>query len=511
MITLAEVLDSQPLSAADPVVRSSVPGTLERVVRWVHSSEVLEIAPLLRGGELLLSGGEALLALPAQEQQDYIRSLAGRNIAALALQTAGQGAPMSEWLIAAANQYGLPLIDLRAVVPFVDVAEAVNRRVVNEQAAAHVVVDDASRRIARQITDRGPNLPVILEMLATTLDAEVSLTAPDGSPLGRAGSAFGDVGAAGPAGPGKDEGCQAVAGIVVGGQLAAQLTLRSASQDPFLLELAADRLSGILALALAQAFRPTPAQVADARLLESVIEGGDDATIRQLWLQAGLQPGQAAVVAVFRTSGRDANFSAVERALRLAGVNVKSHQRDGERAVLCAVARKDAHAARDALLRTARSAVDGSEAYAAFGPTVADGLRAHDSYVEAQETIRLGAPAAGEVLDAMDFLGQRILDSVPDPGFLDSYVESSLAEVLDWDRKHGTALLGTLLCWLDSGCNTTASALTLNVERQTMHKRLNKIQALLGGDPRTSGRLLTLHIVAAAAASPAPRPARLAP
>ena len=81
-----------------------------------------------------------------------------------------------------------------------------------------------------------------------------------------------------------------MAGIVVGGQLAAQLTLRSPSHDPFLLELAADRLSGILALALAQAFRPTPAQVADARLLESVIEGGDAATIRQLWLQAGLQP-----------------------------------------------------------------------------------------------------------------------------------------------------------------------------------------------------------------------------
>ncbi|MGO4490825.1 PucR family transcriptional regulator [Arthrobacter sp. 2YAF22_2] len=509
MITLATVLESQPLAAADPVVRSSVPGTLERAVRWVHSSEVLEIAPLLRGGELLLSGGEALLALPPQEQENYIRSLAGRKIAALALQTAGQAAPMSEWLIAAANEYGLPLIDLRAVVPFVDVAEAVNRMVVNEQAAAHVVVDDASRRIARQITDRGPNLPVILEMLATSLEAEVSLTAPDGSPLGRAGSAFGEADATDAAGPSHEEGSQAVAGIVVGGQLAAQLTLRSPSRDPFLLELAADRLSGILALALAQAFRPTPAQVADARLLETVIEGGDAAIIGPLWLQAGLQPGLAAVVAVFRTSGREANFSTVERAVRLAGVTVKSHQRDGERAVLFTVARTEAHAVRDALLRAARGAVGGSEGFAAFGPTVADGLRAHESYVEAQETIRLGTPAAGDVLDAMDFLGRRILDAVPDPGFLDSYVESGLAEVLEWDRKHGTALLGTLLCWLDSGCNTTASAVTLNVERQTMHKRLSKIQALLGGDPRTSGRLLTLHIVAAAAAAtPAAHPVR---
>ena len=46
-----------------------------------------------------------------------------------------------------------------------------------------------------------------------------------------------------------------------------------------------------------------------------------------------------------------------------------------------------------------------------------------------------------------------------------------------------------------------------------MHKRLNKIQDLLGGDPRTSGRLFAIHIAAAAAATaaPAPHPPRLAP
>jgi len=39
-----------------------------------------------------------------------------------------------------------------------------------------------------------------------------------------------------------------------------------------------------------------------------------------------------------------------------------------------------------------------------------------------------------------------------------------------------------------------------------MHKRLNNIHALLGGDPRTSGRLFAIHIAAAAAASAAPAP-----
>ena len=492
MITLAKVLTSAPMTAADPLVRTNVPDTLGRVVRWVHSSEVLEIAPLLRGGELLLSGGEALLALPAKEQEDYVRSLAQRNIAALALQTAGHAAALSEGLIAAANESGLPLVELRAVSPFVDIAEAVNRLVINEQASAHLLVDDVSRRIARQITDRGPHLPTILQLMAEMLEAEVELAAADGTPLGRAGRAVPDVGS------------KAVASIVVDGQLAAQLTLRSRAADPFRIELAADRLSGILALALAQAFRPTPAQVADACLMESVTAGDDAESIQRLWREAGLPPGRAAVVAVFVSPERHVSVSAVERAMRSAGGIVKSHLRDGELAVLLALPRQDARTVRVNLLRAARKAIQGSGASAAFGPQVDDCLHAHGSYVEAREIMQLARPAAGEVLDAMEFLGRRILGALPDPAFVDLYVRSSLGELLGWDRKHGTALLATLQCWLDSGCNTTESAVRLSIERQTMHKRLNKIQELLGGDPRTSGRLFDLHIAAKAAALGAP-------
>lgn len=76
-------------------------------------------------------------------------------------------------------------------------------------------------------------------------------------------------------------------------------------------------------------------------------------------------------------------------------------------------------------------------------------------------------------------------------------------DVLEWNRKHGTSLRASLLCWLESGCNTTASATILSIEPQTMHKRLNKIQDLPGGDLRTSGWLFAIHIAAAAAANSA--------
>lgn len=237
--------------------------------------------------------------------------------------------------------------------------------------------------------------------------------------------------------------------------------------------------------------------------MEAVIEGGGAGSIQRLWLQAELPPGQASVAAVFRASGREANFSAVERVLRAGGRSVRSHLWDEELAVLFALPRSKAREGREALLRAAREALRGTDIVAAFGPTLDDGLRAHESYVEAQEIMGLGMFGAGEVRDAMQFLGWRILNAVPNPDFLQLYVSSSVGEVLEWDRKHGTALLGSLLCWLDCGCNTTASAVTLNVERQTMHKRLHKIHELLGGDPRTSGRLFAIHIAAAAAANTA--------
>ena len=76
------------LAAADPVVRAAADRLPRTQLRWIHSSEVLDIAPLLDGGELLLTGGEAL---PATEERQvtYIRELAERGVAALAIETGG--------------------------------------------------------------------------------------------------------------------------------------------------------------------------------------------------------------------------------------------------------------------------------------------------------------------------------------------------------------------------------------------------------------------------------------
>ena len=54
--TVAEVLAMPAMRGAGPEVVAGQQG-LGRQVRWVHSAELADIAPLLRGGDLLLSTG----------------------------------------------------------------------------------------------------------------------------------------------------------------------------------------------------------------------------------------------------------------------------------------------------------------------------------------------------------------------------------------------------------------------------------------------------------------------
>ena len=74
---LEDVLKHRTVQAADPLLRAAPDSVAGRQVRWVHSSEVLDIAPLLRGGELLLSGGQALATATDERRVDYVRELAG--------------------------------------------------------------------------------------------------------------------------------------------------------------------------------------------------------------------------------------------------------------------------------------------------------------------------------------------------------------------------------------------------------------------------------------------------
>ena len=485
MPTLASALRFQSLAEAAPVVRTAPEGGLDRGIRWVHSSEVLAIAPLLRGGEVLLTGGMALLALGDSERREYVESLAARDVAALAVETTGWDAAAVDALTEAAAKAGLTLVELRRVVRFVDVAEEINSAIVNRQARIQSVVDGISRRIAEHISTRGPELPTILRLAADGLDARVSLTGRDGTFHEEGGSEeVGTVGDGAGSPPRSAE-----TGIVVGGYVAAQLLIESRSAEDDLLSAAANRLSEVLALALAQSFRPSADQIAEGRLVQAVLDGASRTAVGRLWAGTLLAPGPACVVLALPLGLANAHEAVLRRAAPRAAAGAWGRGR----ALLVPLAGPDPLERRTALVGALAESVDGSPVRCAVGPLVWDGTNAHESFTEARTVLDEAAEQPG-VVDVAAQFGRRVARHLEAAPFVPVQVRSALGRVHDWDRRHGTPLVETLARWLDSGCNATATAARLHIERQTLHKRLSKSFELLGGDPRVTGDVFPLHV-----------------
>ncbi|ACL41258.1 transcriptional regulator, CdaR [Pseudarthrobacter chlorophenolicus A6] len=184
-VSLGEILAHPALAAAEPVVHPLGTDTSAQPVRWVHSSEVLDIAPLLRGGELLLCGGITLATATPARRGDYVRELAQRGIAALAIETGGVLPEVPADMLETAAEFGLPVVELRKVVPFVGVMQAINSILVSESAGHLHQADAATRAMAAELA-HGASLDKILGVLAGITGSAVRLVSPWGVDLGSA-------------------------------------------------------------------------------------------------------------------------------------------------------------------------------------------------------------------------------------------------------------------------------------------------------------------------------------
>src|SRR6202167_2921182 len=86
-------------------------------VRWVHSTELPDPTPWLKGGELLLSTGIQLTG--PKSQRELIERLAAHEFAALGL---GRGSPhrrLPAALVNAARARRFPLFEVPYELPFI--------------------------------------------------------------------------------------------------------------------------------------------------------------------------------------------------------------------------------------------------------------------------------------------------------------------------------------------------------------------------------------------------------
>jgi len=512
-IRLQDVLKHSTLTAADPVIRAAAAIAAETQLRWIHSSEVLDIAPLLGGGELLLTGGQALAAATDKRREGYVWELAERGVAALAIETGAALPSIPSSMVAAAEAAGLPLVELRRRVPFVGVMEAINSLLVSESAGHLQEADQASHAMAVELA-HGGSLDRILAVLAAATHAEVVLTSISGTTLASAVPAAraGEHRPAIPADPETDHGQTIHVDVSVRGIPSARLALHpQAGSDVNLARIAGSRSVDILALALLQRMPPGLKEMAGAALIRAVDSGNQSWRLQQLAPSAGIPVSGDLVAVVVRSAVSKQLRTAVEHLLDRVGHHSASYADNAELLALAVLRPGKAQEDRNAIVAGLQELPVPEGTVSVVGPVAAGIADAPWSLAEARLTFELaagnhpgraGTGRSGTVLDAQAMAVERMAFHSMDSAQRRDFVRQQLGAVLDYDAQRRSLLVETLKVWLDSGCNTAQAARELHVERQSMHQRLQRIFALCGGDPRGTGRLAALHLAARLAGMP---------
>ena len=546
--TVARVLDLEVMRRGLPQVVAGA-AHLERPVRWVHVSELPDVAGMLQGGELVLTTG---IALPEDRESlaRYVRELDEVGVAWLVVEFGRRYFDnLPRALVHAAEQRGLPLIVLRRELRFVAVTEAVHALVVNAQLeqlriseAVHQVFNELAvegaepAEVVRQVA-RMAAAPVVLENLAhqvlahdTAGHLETELlegwerrsrgVRPPGrtghdprsgwlvTAVGARGQDWGRLILVDEPGPLPDGVPHPHAMLLERG--AATLALnRLVVRDRESLERQTHRtlLSGILTHAL------TVSEVAlRAQALGVPLEGR---RLVGVVLRQRRGPSPAALEAQARLRDFTELAASAVRACRLSAL-VGALDDEGVGVLIALGSQQDEHTALDAFAAALRrlAADTGREAPAAGAqpvpPQVFEPVVAVGSSVGSVRDARRTLLEATQVADAAlhDAPGGRaaayyrlpdvrlrgLLHLLRDDARLQTYVERELGPLLAYDAEHGGQLVQMLRIYLEQGRNKSAAADAAHLSRPSFYDRLHKVERILSVDLDQVESCLSLHV-----------------
>ena len=117
---------------------------LDRRVRWVHVSELLDIARLLNGGEFLLTTGMLLARARPDRQRRFALDLAAQGAAGVGIELVRWMREAPPALVEACDAAGLPLVAIPEEVRFSTVAEEAARLLLYEPYSRWREVEEAT-------------------------------------------------------------------------------------------------------------------------------------------------------------------------------------------------------------------------------------------------------------------------------------------------------------------------------------------------------------------------------
>ncbi|CAN5374254.1 PucR family transcriptional regulator [soil metagenome] len=497
-MTLRDVLDDPALFAARPQVLAGWE-RLDTEIRWVHTSEVLDIAELLSGGELLLVAGVILIDSSADQLHAYIDSLADAGAAGLAVERPRLGT-IPTALVVRASLRGFPLIELTEVVRFVEVTRAINSRLVNESVRALHFNDEVTHMLAGVLAAQG-DLDDMVTGLSDLSGCSVVVRSVSGAVLAEA-----EVDGARP------RSYAHVATIESAGVTIATLeVLPRAGVDLQMVTAVCRRAPESLALGL---MRWRPLTRSDQHLREvfrllalaedtsrpAALRADTEAALRRATRELGFTPGGWYVGVVALSVDGPLQVAELSAVLRRDDRPVLSEIRDGRhRSIVRVDGRHDVGSVTDTLVAQLYS----SPLPRALRIGVAEPTRELPALAETMSTAATAALLATET----EFVGlaravaiDHFLSEV-DSAALDRFLRSVLGPLLTADRS--AELITTLATLFRTG-SRVAAANELNIHRQTMYQRIHRIEAILGrpiGDASGSSGALLVAVELAAVRS----------
>jgi purine catabolism regulator len=519
--TLAEVLSLMDLRAADPVVITGKE-QLGRRVRWVHVSELVDIASLLQGSELILTTG---IALPATmpELRRYVATLCEAGATGLVLELGRRYIEAPPELVAACTLRNLPLIVLHREVPFVKVTEAIASLIIRGQDDALRAANEAHQvftslcirgasceEIVREVAKIG-RCPVVFEDALHRVIAWDDGGAGTGDILTDWASRSRNAVTRRPTDVPDSEGWL-VASVEAHSQVWGRLVIIPDSGPTASQRMLLER--GATALALVQLLernREALELQSQRSVLRDIIDqkyvSRQDILRRVETLGVPLAHRVAVAIQVdlpvdsMPAPRREHHrHRQVETMLALA--------RDvGLEALACSLGESKV-----GIMACASSEADLAPLLQRFA------IRVHDQYGEGNAVVSIGSYVsdvtqiarsfneAGHVAGAAKSQAHRVLFKLPDTQLrgllyilgadarLQSFVERTLGSLLELDARTGSQHLDTLRHYLQNSHNKSVAAERAHISRQSLYQRLSGIERILGVDLQSSETCASLYV-----------------
>lgn len=486
-LILRQVLDHPLLRRAQPSVLSGH-DHLDHVVRWVHSADLYDIAPLLRGNEMLLTNGVGLMGVDETARRLYVRRLAESGVAGLCFEVGRTFAEVPREMVEEAVEVGLPIVELQPVLRFTEVAEAVNSELIDRSVARLRHADEISRALSEALA-RGASLAELVEQVAVTLGAWARLSDYAGRIVVGAGEAVPD-----------DEPISE-APVLVEGMAWGRLTVGTAGISTVLVEAVMDRAPTVLGLCLIREQNDVAGGLrAQQVLLHHLVanEPADRAVLEARLRAAGVTTSdhQYACIAV-DPSRVETAAQIVDAMVRRVGSGVFGLV-DG---VLCGVVAGAAGNASPNVAHIARQTalaelLPQSRLCAAVSRTVRDAADLPRAMSETRATLRLGQDLhMNEAVVSVQALAlERLLSVHGDPQATRQFVEDQIGALTRADSAKSSQLSHTLEVLAACGGSKAEAAKRLHVRRQSLYYRLDQISRLLEVDVNDPKQLITLAV-----------------